>query len=187
MLTQRKFSPQFLRVKFERMRLERKPSLHGNRNAACRQCQKRRACSRANIDAYAGKARRPGFAGDSASACRGFCACGGPRPVLLQFLRPRTAVVSPVLEGVSPPAAHRGEAAAGAAAGAAEAQQDRLLGRRDIRPRPAEAATRTNLRPASGNLFPERRVRKNHSRITDDRVPVTIHITRRAYRTTSSR
>jgi hypothetical protein len=64
--------------------------------------------------------------------------------VLLQFLRPRAAVVSPVLEAVSlPEEAHRGEAAAGAA----EAQQDRLLGRRDIRPRPAEAATRTDAQP----------------------------------------
>src|SRR5258705_1535245 len=122
----------------------------------------------------------------------------GPRPVLLQFLRPRAAVVSPVLEGVSPPAAHRGEAAAGAG----EARGRLLPDQQGTRPPVAEAATRTDAQPVfvlvlyfSGVapvfklarrrragllcLFPNNGLRKNHSRITDDRVPVTIHITRR--------
>jgi hypothetical protein len=81
---------------------------------------------------------------------------------LLLFLHLRAAVVPhPDREAVSP----RGEGAAAAA----EAQQVRLLDRRDTRhPRvAAEADTRTNSQSLG----------KNHSCVTHHRVPVSVHVT----------
>lgn len=109
------------------------------------------------------------------------------------FLRRRAALVPLVREAVSRPVAHRGEAAAGAP----EVHRGHLPDRPDTR-RPqagVEAATRTDallvivlvvlfiLQCSAGfqasllHFLSSARLRKNHSGVTDRRVPVAVHVT----------